>query len=172
MKMWRPKWAWVDRLEARWTPLRTWKKVIITMVGVLFLGFVLIQAVPVDRSNPPVESDIPTPPDVKDILRTSCYDCHSNETHWPWYGYLAPVSWWMKSHLNSARDHLNFSTWDSYSTQEQELIEESIEEIEDGGMPPGYYKPLHSGSGVSDEELAILQAWATQYGQLDRGEED
>ena len=154
-----PDWAWLTKLRSRWTPLRIWQKIVILLI----VGFLLIQAVPIDRSNPPVTSDIPTSAEVKNILKTSCYDCHSNETDWPWYGYVAPLSWWMKSHIKSGRNHVNFSTWDEYSPEEQaNLVNESWDKIDGGGMPPGYYELTHSDAKISDEEKEILREWANQ----------
>ena len=65
--------------------------------------FVAIQLVPVHRDNPPVASDLDAPADVKSILRRACYDCHSNETRWPWYAYVAPVSWLVAHDVEEGR---------------------------------------------------------------------
>ncbi|MEJ2720875.1 MAG: heme-binding domain-containing protein, partial [bacterium] len=77
---------------------------------VLAVLVVAIQFVPIDRSNPPIGENINAPAAVTRILRESCYDCHSNETRWPWYAYVAPVSWMLSLHVHEGRDHLNFST--------------------------------------------------------------
>src|SRR5262245_21993196 len=77
------------------------------------------QLVPIDATNPAVEGDIPAPPEVKAILRRACYDCHSNETVWPWYSRLAPLSWLISRDVHEGRSKLNFSTWDQYTPEEQ-----------------------------------------------------
>jgi hypothetical protein len=73
----------------------------------------LAQLVPLDRSNPPVSAEVPATPEVRAILKRSCYDCHSNETRWPWYAYAAPMSWLLVYDVHEAREHMNFSTWDA-----------------------------------------------------------
>ena len=96
-----------------------------------------MQAVPVNRENPPVESEIPAPQEVREILERACYDCHSNQSRWPWYGYIAPASWLVEYDIEEARDHMNFSEWDSYDEDEQiDMIEEAWEEVLDEEMPP------------------------------------
>ena len=70
---------------------------------------VALQLVPIDRDNPPVDFDMPAPSAVKSILKRSCYDCHSHETRWPWYGYVAPVPWLLAYNVAEARSELNLS---------------------------------------------------------------
>ena len=130
----------------------------------LFLGcailFFAIQLIPANRSNPPVEQTIQAPPEALEILRASCFDCHSYETHWPWYAYVAPASWLVAYDVNEAREHLNFSTWQIYDEEERiENLEEMWEEIEDGEMPLEYYVPFHPGSELDERKRQILHAW-------------
>src|SRR5262245_39331548 len=110
-------------------------------VGLTILGvLVIIQLIPVNRTNPPVERDIPTPPAVKAVLRRACYDCHSHETVWPWYSRIAPISWVLAHDVYEGRAELNFSTWNRYSTQEQvKKLQKSWEEVAEGEMPPWFY---------------------------------
>ena len=123
-------------------------------------ALLLIQLVPVDRSNPPVEAEVPAPPAVREILRTSCYDCHSNESTWPWYAYVAPVSWLVAHDVEEAREHLNFSTWNDYDEEERtELLEEVWEEVEDGEMPLWFYVPLHPEAELSEQQKSLLHGW-------------
>jgi Haem-binding domain len=79
----------------------------------LLVALGAIQLVPVDTSNPPVTADVPASAAVKGILRRGCCDCHSNETQWPWYGRIAPVSWLLARDVREGRAELNFSTWTS-----------------------------------------------------------
>jgi len=76
-------------------------------MGLMAAVFVLIQFIPVARTNPPVEGEISASPEVMSILRRACYDCHSNETRWPWYSKIAPVSWLSVKDVNEGREHLN-----------------------------------------------------------------
>ena len=122
--------------------------------------FAGIQFVPVDRTNPAVEESFAGPPEVQSILERSCYDCHSNETRWPWYSRLAPASWLLAKDVREAREHLNFSTWNRYDEgSRQHLIEEIGEEVEEGNMPLWFYLPLHPSARLATEDLSAISAW-------------
>jgi len=121
----------------------------------------LVQLVPVDRGNPPVAGEVPAPEDVRGLLREACYDCHSHATRWPWYAYVAPVSWWIAHDVNHAREHMNFSTWNAYADDERaDHFEEIQEELEDGAMPPAAYTVLHGNARLSESETRTLLGWA------------
>jgi len=131
---------------------------IIAIAAVLFVG---IQFVPVDRSNPPVEADVTTPADVKGVLERSCYDCHSNQTRWPWYSRVAPMSWLVTKDVHEGREHLNFSTWGLLSTKKQvENMEEIWEEVQEGEMPLWFYLPMHPEARISATDRAVLERWS------------
>ena len=133
------------------------KRITLVLLGI----FVLIQFVPVDRSNPPVETEVQASDQALSVFKRACYNCHSNQTDWPWYGYVAPVSWIVANHVDHARRHVNFSTWNRYDAEERlDKIEEIWEEVEEGTMPPGYYTPMHSEARLSQEDRAAIQAWA------------
>ena len=137
------------------------KKHLYFLISILLVAFLLIQFIPVDRTNPPVVLDIETPSEVKAILKRSCYDCHSNETVWPWYSKIAPVSWLIAHDVKEGREYLNFSRWDDYTVKKKvELIKESIEEVEEGEMPPWVYIPTHPDSLLTKEDVNILKNWA------------
>lgn len=124
---------------------------------------IVIQFVPVDTSNPPVTADIPSSPEVKAVLRRACYDCHSNETRWPWYSRVAPASWLTARDVREGRAELNFSTWNEYSTQQRvKKIKESWEEVAEGEMPPWFYLPAHRDARLSAEDRVLLRDWARQ----------
>jgi hypothetical protein len=130
------------------------------LLGFIALGLV-IQLVPVSRTNPPVEADIAAPAEVQAILRTSCYDCHSNETVWPWYSHVAPVSWLVASDASGARGKFNFSTWNRYSAAERSVIlSRVVHEVHEGDMPPWYYALKHTGAKLSPAQRSVLEAWA------------
>jgi hypothetical protein len=120
----------------------------------------LLQLVPVDRSNPPVENDFTGPPGVREVFRAKCYDCHSNETTWPWYSHVAPVSWWVADHVHEGRAALNFSRWGAYSPREREAkAGEIYDEVLDKLMPLPSYLVLHPRAEVTPEELALIERW-------------
>lgn len=132
------------------------------LLGVVFL-LVGIQLVPVERTNPPVTAEIQSPAEVQAILKRACYDCHSNETIWPWYSYIAPISWRVAGHVDHGRGDLNFSTWGDLPTDEHEKLRQEIgEEVEKGGMPLPDYLRMHSEARLSQQDVATLTAWARQ----------
>ncbi|NIT14791.1 MAG: heme-binding protein, partial [Candidatus Dadabacteria bacterium] len=111
--------------------------------------------------NPPVTSDIKTPSHVKKVFKRACYDCHSNESTWPWYSKVAPSSWFVINHVNEAREEFNFSTWDKYSLEkESEIIEEIWEEVDEGKMPLWSYIILHPDARLSEEDKKVIYNWA------------
>ena len=118
-----------------------------------------IQLIPVERTNPAVVYDFDGPPDVKAILKRSCYDCHSNETQWPWYSRVAPASWLVTHHVDDGRKHLNFSEWEAWKAMSW-IRSEIVEETAEGEMPPKSYLRLHSDAKVTAEELTVLKDWA------------
>jgi mono/diheme cytochrome c family protein len=125
------------------------------IVLALFVLFVLIQLVPYgrDHANPPVTGE----PDWKGprteaIARRACFDCHSNETTWPWYSHVAPFSWLVQKDVDEGRAHLNFSEFD----KPQRRAEEAAEEVEEGEMPLWVYTLTHPGARLDDAEKAEL----------------
>jgi len=127
-------------------------------LGVLFVA---IQFIPVERSNPPVTGLVDAPEEVLTTLRRSCWDCHSNETEWPWYSYVAPVSWRVAQHVRMGREHVNFTEWDSYDAEElDEAFEEIAEEIEKRGMPLGDYLLVHRNAKLTTADRERLISWA------------
>jgi hypothetical protein len=125
---------------------------------------VFIQLWPVDRSNPPVTGEIEVPLQVMEVLRAACYDCHSNETRWPWYGYVAPVSWLVTHDVKEAREELNFSEWNLLSDEDaEELREEVWEEVEEGEMPLRKYRWMHSDARLSDAQRRVLREWSEAH---------
>lgn len=125
---------------------------------------VVLQFVPVDRSNPPVTAAMPLPEgEVGEVLQASCYDCHSNETTWPWYSYVAPVSFFVADHVAEGREHVNFSTWGREDAEEQDhILEEVVEVMEEGEMPLRSYTIAHPAARLTDAQRRLLVDWARQ----------
>ncbi len=129
---------------------------------ILVAALVVAQAFRINKTNPPVHSEIAAEPTVKPLLKRACYDCHSNETVWPWYSNVAPVSWLIASDVNEGRQKVNFSEWRSYSTDVQnKKLEKIVEELQEGGMPPWYYSMMHRDSRLSPEERDRVKSWTT-----------
>lgn len=133
------------------------KKFIIFLV-VVFVG---IQFIPVERTNPLVQSDIDAPANVKAIFKKACYDCHSNETNWIWYTKVAPVSFLTVSDVNEGRENLNFSEWDKYYGKMDKVKDKIWEEIREEKMPLWQYRVFHSEAKLTSEEKDIIRNWAT-----------
>jgi hypothetical protein len=130
------------------------KSVILLAIGIFIL---VIQLVPMQRTNPKVESEIVVAPEFRDILKRSCYDCHSNETVWPWYSKVAPASWLVVGHVNEGRSRLNFSTWSQYDASQQAgKLREMGEEIKEGGMPLFSYLLLHPKAKLSAADVSVV----------------
>ena len=104
------------------------------------------------------------PPDnVKKILMTSCYDCHSNSTQYPWYNNIAPVSFWLADHVKEGKEHLNFSEWESYSMKKKEhKLEELIDEVSAIEMPLNEYIWTHKEAKLSAEQINDVVEWAKE----------
>jgi hypothetical protein len=134
------------------------KKILIA-IGVILIG---IQFIPVERTNPPVTQEISAPPNVLSILKTSCYDCHSNETNWPWYSNVAPVSFLVASDVRNGRKRVNFSEWDKYDEKKKEKkLEHIIEMVEEGEMPLPNYLIMHSNAKLDPTKIKALKDWVT-----------
>lgn len=130
-------------------------------IAFIILVLIGIQFIPVERTNPPVQSDIDAPQNIKEILKKACYDCHSNETEWAWYTKIAPISFLSVSDVEGGRKHLNFSEWGSYTGKEDKLKEEIWEEVREEQMPPWMYRVTHKAAKLTPEEKNILRNWAT-----------
>jgi hypothetical protein len=121
----------------------------------LVLVFGAIQLVPYgrDHSNPPVTQEAPWQNEQAEaIARKACYDCHSNETEWPWYSWVAPFSWLNQRDVDTGREELNFSEWDTYAGSGGE----AIEVVQEGEMPPWFYWIIHWSARLDDKEKQTL----------------
>lgn len=153
--------------------MKTGKDKTAYIIFIFALLAVLIQFIPAERTNPPVTLDVPAPPEVKAVLRRACYDCHSNETKWPWYTNIAPVSWLSAYDVKKGRAKLNFSTWDIYSREKQaHLIKGCMEEACEKEMPPWFHLPVHPEGRLTPEDLSVLKAWAAGLPQHEHDHED
>ena len=119
----------------------------------------------VEHTNPPVHGTIVVPSDVEPVLRGACFDCHSNETYWPWYSSVAPLSWLIVRDVNEGRRRLNFSEWTDYASDpetEKYKREQIGQSLRSGDMAPTYYRLLHSEARLTQNERDLLIRWATE----------
>ena len=131
--------------------------------GLLIVGLVVMQFIPVERSNPSDRSQPAAPAEIETILRRSCYDCHSNETRWRWYAEIAPISFLLARDVKEGRRELNFSIWDRYEQRRKaRKLKEIIKEVEEGDMPPWYYIPVHPDAKLSQNDREAIVKWAKQ----------
>ncbi|TGK84753.1 heme-binding protein [Leptospira bourretii] len=136
------------------------KRIFFILVGVLLV----LQFFPIDRSNPPVKAEIQTSAETKEILKRSCYDCHSNETVWPTYSYIFPASLLISHHVEEGREELNFSEFGLLTQKKQnKKIYEIWEQVEEGEMPPKDYLLLHPNARLSDKDKEILKQWSDRF---------
>ncbi|MCB0509522.1 MAG: heme-binding domain-containing protein [Chitinophagales bacterium] len=134
-------------------------KIIISLLVLL----IAIQFIKIDRSVPENFQDYDflvynqTNAEITTLLKSACYDCHSYETKYPWYSQIAPVSWYLKRHINEGREHLNFSDW-KYLSEEKRAhkIDECIELIEEDEMPLFSYSLIHKEAKLSEEQKEQL----------------
>lgn len=109
-----------------------------------------------------IEKKYNVPNEVKVILKESCYDCHSNATRYPWYANIQPVGWWIQSHINEGKEHLNFSEFGTYAEKKAKHKFEEIEEsMETGWMPLESYLYIHSDAALSAEQALAVKNWAS-----------
>jgi len=130
---------------------------------VVLVVAVALQLFQPERGNPPSDPEgsyeaVAKPgPEVAAVLRRACYDCHSNQTAWPWYSRVAPVSWLIARDVKQGRAHLNFSEWSRYSPQAaRRRLEEACEEVREGNMPLRNYRLLHPEARLSSKDVALV----------------
>jgi cytochrome c551/c552 len=139
-------------------------------LGVLVVALAGAQLVPVSRTNPSPGGEIKVPVEVAPLLRRACYDCHSNQTVWPWYSRVAPASWLVAHDVRHGREDLNFSTWtDAKATKRTKKLLKVAEEVREGEMPPWYYALVHPEARLTAAERTVLEAWtAAEISNLSR----
>ena len=138
-------------------------KIILICLAVVL---VLIQFVRIDRSNPPVvpensiDAVVNVPADVQQIFGRSCNDCHSNKTVYPWYTQVAPVSWWLKNHIDDGRRELNLNEFATYPAKKQDRkLEEVCDQVKSGEMPLPSYLIVHSEAALSEQDKQVICDW-------------
>jgi hypothetical protein len=111
--------------------------------------------------------------DVAVLLKKSCYSCHSNETEYPWYSYVAPSSWLVAKDVREGREELNFSTWTSYSMMDKlAKLDDIVEEVKEGEMPMEIYTLIHTSAKLDEAQRQLIISWAEATMDVVAEEED
>ena len=139
------------------------KKIILTLLVIL----VLVQLIPRPAKNmaaglnpQDISNRYAVPADIDAILKDSCNDCHSNNTHYPWYSRIQPVAWWLGDHIREGKRGINFSEFLSYPLRKQyHKLEEVEEMVESGEMPLKSYSLVHTKSKLNEQQKAALIGW-------------
>lgn len=142
------------------------KKILARIGLVLAALFLVAQFIRPEKNigDPQSPTDIaalyPVPTDVNALLRTSCYDCHSNATRYPWYAEIQPVGWWLNQHITEGKRHLNFSEFGKPNLRWQyRKLEKIAEEVEERAMPLPSYLIAHVDARLSDAQRERLIVW-------------
>lgn len=141
-------------------------KILKIFLIILVVAFIALQFVPnkmpansVAGKDDLISSGV-LPSTISSILKTSCYDCHSNQTSYPWYSKVAPASWLLAKDIREGRDELNFSAWGSYSKRQQiKNLRKIKEEVASGAMPLRIYLIIHRDAKLSAEKKSALVKW-------------
>jgi hypothetical protein len=144
-----------------------------TMTGLGLLGlFVAAQFFRPQLTNPAsdpaasIRNYKGIPPEVVSKIEAACFDCHSNETHWPWYSYVTPVNYLVASDVNAGRRRMNFSEWENYSPgRVSSILDNVYDQVYNHEMPLPKYRWMHPAARLTDAEVKMICDWAS-------GEED
>ncbi|MCJ7935911.1 MAG: heme-binding domain-containing protein [Chryseobacterium sp.] len=137
--------------------------------GLIVLLLIVIQFFDTDKntavavSENAIEKHYPVPAQVKALIKTSCYDCHSNTTAYPWYNNIQPVKWWLADHVNSGKRHLNFDEFYAYSKEKKlHKLDEIAETVRNNEMPLTSYTIIHHDAKLSASEKSEIERWAAE----------
>ncbi len=144
-------------------------KIFKVIIVVLFVALIIIQFLPKDlpeiisKNEGDILAKVSMAPEVSQILKASCYDCHSNETKYPWYSYVAPVSWLVGNDVKEGRDELNFSEWTAYPKRRMvKKLEDIKEEVGKGDMPLPIYTLIHTKTKLSVQQRDLITKWTEE----------
>lgn len=144
------------------------KKILLGLLAIFIISQFFPANLPEVITDNPADllSNNDVPKDIKKMLRTTCYDCHSNETVYPWYSYVSPVKFLISKDTRDGRKHLNFSEWENYSKADKlEVLDEISEEVGEGEMPMKIYPITHPDAKLSDVDREVLISWAEDFAE-------
>ncbi|TCJ14274.1 cytochrome C [Flaviaesturariibacter flavus] len=144
------------------------KRILLILLAIL----VILQFIRPERNESTAQqpgsilNGYPASPQVTGILKKACFDCHSNNTHYPWYTNIQPVGWWMQHHVDEGKRKLNFDEFRTYNTRKQvKKMEETVELVKKGEMPLDSYTWIHKDAKLDAGERQALTAWADSVGK-------
>jgi len=130
------------------------------LVVIQFFSTSLNQSDTIPMTDFMLVNDVPK--QVEGIIKTSCYDCHSNNTDYPWYNKVQPVAWFLKDHVEHGKEELNFNEWADYSSRRKNSkLKSIISQIKEGEMPLSSYTIIHMEAKLSEEEKKIILDWVS-----------
>ena len=136
---------------------------------VLLIALVIAQFFGPDKNDGDIDTvnafiaETNPPEDVLKILNTTCFDCHSSKTDYPWYNSITPVNYWLEEHIEDGKKHLNFSEWSAYSLKKKEhKMDELHEEVEEGEMPLNSYTWTHEDANLTQEQIDAVVNWGKE----------
>ena len=130
------------------------------LIVIQFFPITLNESDAVPQSDFMVENQVPAT--IKNRLQVSCYDCHSNNTDYPWYSKIQPAAWYLEDHIQAGKDELNFNEWDTYSSRRKNSkLRSIIKQIESGEMPMDSYTLIHRDAILSDEDKRMIIDYIT-----------
>ena len=138
---------------------------VIVLVLIALVGIVSFLTAPRASGNAGAQllAGAHVPAAVRAAIERSCRDCHSEATRFPWYSYVAPVSWLIKSDVKEGREHLNFSRWNEYSLVRRErCLSEIANQVQDGGMPLSSYTWIHRDAVLSPADVDAIFTWTQE----------
>lgn len=147
------------------------RKIIRFVILILIVGFIVLQFFqPKENKEQITDNDIlryhEVPETVAAILKESCYDCHSNNTRYPWYDRISPVSWMVNQHIREGKDELNFSEWGKLDIYKKiTMLEKISQESSRKTMPLKSYLIMHPKARLSDEQIKTIEKWAEKLGE-------
>lgn len=142
--------------------MKPWKKILIILLAI----FIIVQFIRPDKNvsagttSNDIASVYPMDPELKDIFQKACYDCHSNQTNYPWYNQIQPFGWWLQNHIKEGKKELNFQEFGTYTLARQyKKLEETIKQVKDGEMPMPSYLWMHPEARLTAQEKEKINTW-------------
>jgi hypothetical protein len=134
---------------------------LVAFVGIQFVPAVLNQSESIPKTDFMLVNDVPK--DIKNKLQISCYDCHSNNTNYPWYSKIQPGALFMENHIKNGKEELNFNEWTDYSDRRKKSkLKSIISQVKDDEMPLSSYTLIHKNASFSEDDKKKVISWMTQ----------